>query len=336
MLTRSFGLLAVTLALLASTAPAQAAPGDVVGQSCISKTGSEGCALLAEPNVLGAAAGVVVAPDGSDVYVGAAAGIAHFRRAADGSLTYANCVDTSVAGSCPTTAPPDAGGALSANSINLAISPDGKHVYAVSWVDALLWWTRDPTTGNLTWGGCRDAASDSSTNGRCGTATTFGGGNFPAGSMAFAQGISVTPDGQTIYIADQSEGLLQAQRNTSTGAATPTSCFNTTGGAAAGCTSLASGIPMALSGIDVASNSRDVYVRSISPGGVTHFSRTAGGTTSFTSCVGSSPAPPLPRRRSSPTRVRSPSPATCSSPTAGTTGLRAEQRHASVATPTAR
>ncbi len=291
-MTRSFGLLAVILAVLASTAPARVAPGDVVGQSCISKTGTGGCALLLQPNALEAAAGVVVAPDGSDVYVGAGAGIAHFRRAPDGSLTYANCVDTasSAGDRCPETdAPPDAGGALSANSINLAISPDGKHVYAVSWVDALLWWTRDPVTGDLTWGGCRDAASDSSTNGRCGTATTFGGGNFPADSMDFSQGISVTPDGQTIYIADQSEGLLQAQRNASTGAATPTACFATTGDAAPGCTSLASGIPMALSGIDVASNSRDVYVRSISPGGITHFSRTAGGTTSFTSCVGSPP-----------------------------------------------
>ncbi len=289
MLTRSLGPLAAILALLASTASAHAAPGDVVGQSCISKTGAGGCALLAEPNSLTSPAGVAVAPDGSDVYVGAAAGIAHFRRALDGSLTYANCVDTSAGGGCPTAAPPDAAGALSANSINIAISPDGKHVYAVSWADALVWWARDPATGDLTWGGCRDAATDSLDNGRCGTATTFGGGNFPAGSMAFSQGVSVTPDGQTIYIADQSEGLLQAQRNPSTGVATPTACFNTTGSAAAGCVSLASGIPMALSGIDVASNSRDVYVRSISPGGITHFSRTAGGTTSFTSCVGSSP-----------------------------------------------
>jgi hypothetical protein len=292
MVTRSFGLLAAILAVLASSAPAEAVPGDVVGQSCISKTGAGGCASLAQPSALEVAAGVVVAPDGTDVDVGAGAGIAHFRRAPDGSLTYANCVDTASSSGdrCPETeAPPDAGGALSANSINIAISPDGKHVYAVSWVDALLWWTRDPATGDLSWGGCRDAAIDSSTNGRCGAATTFGGGNFPAGSMAYAQGISVTADGQTIYIADQSEGLLQAQRNASTGAATPTACFNTTGSAAAGCTSLASGIPMALSGIDVASNSRDVYVRSISPGGVTHFSRTAGGTTSFASCVGSLP-----------------------------------------------
>lgn len=138
-------------------------------------------------------------------------------------------------------APPDAGGALSANSINIAIAPDGKHVYAVSWADALLWWARDPATGDLTWGGCRDAATDSAANGRCGTGDTFGEGNFPAGSMAFAQGIAITPDGQTIYIADQSEGLLQAQRNASTGAATPTACFATTGGAAPGCARARSG-----------------------------------------------------------------------------------------------
>jgi hypothetical protein len=288
MTARWLGLLVLSIAVVAIPASAQAAPGDVIGQSCISKTATGGCALLPQPSMLESATGVVVAPDGADVYVGAGAGVAHFRRAPDGTLTYANCVDvsSSVADRCPTaTAPPDAGGALSANAIHLAISPDGKHVYAVSWADALLWWARDPASGDLTWGGCKDAASDSASNARCGTATTFAGGNFPAGSMAFSQGISVTADGQTIYIADQTEGLLQAQRNVSTGVATPTACFNTAGSAAAGCTSTASGIPMALSSVDLAPNSRDVYVRSISPGGITHFSRTAGGATSFASCV---------------------------------------------------
>jgi hypothetical protein len=287
MTARGLGML-VSIAMVALPGSAQAAPGDLIGQSCISKTGTGGCALLPQPSILESPSGLVVAPDGADLYVAAGAGIAHFRRASDGSVTYANCVDlsSSVADRCPTsTAPPDSGGALSLNAISLAISPDGAHVYAVSWADALLWWARDPVSGDLTWGGCRDAASDSASNGRCGTAATFAGGNFPAGSMAFSQGIAVTPDGQTIYIADQAEGLLQAQRNASTGVATPTACFSTAGSAAAGCTSTASGIPMALSAIDVASNSRDVYVRSISPGGITHFSRTAGGSTSFASCV---------------------------------------------------
>jgi DNA-binding beta-propeller fold protein YncE len=285
---------ALALALaLAIAAPAQAAPGDLVGQSCISKTGAGGCAVLppTHPNVLESPAGVVVAPDGTDIYVGSGQGITHFRRAPDGAVTYANCVDviSSAVDRCPTTdAPADAGSALSANSIHLAMSPDGKHLYAVSWADALLWWTRNPTTGDLTWGGCRDAAINSSSNNRCGTGDEFAEGNFPAGSMDFVQGIAITPDGQTIYIADQTEGLLQAQRNATTGVVTPTACFNNTGSAVAGCASVAADIPMALGAIDAASNSRDVYVRSISPGGIAHFSRTAGGSTSFTSCVAAS------------------------------------------------
>lgn len=279
------------LALLVAVAPpaaAGSAPGDLIGQSCISKGGVGDCAVMPDPKMLDFANGVAVAPDGSDVYVGSSTGIAHFRRAPDGTLSYANCVDTesSPLDRCPaTSAPADAGSALSANAINLAISPDGEDLYAVSWADALAWWKRDPVSGDLTWGDCWDGASNSDTNGRCGTATTIAGGNFPKGSMDFSQGISVTPDGQTIYIADQTGGLLQAQRNTSTGLVTPKACFDTTGSAAAGCTTTAADVPMALSAIDVASNSRDVYVRSISPGGITHFSRTAGGTTSFTSCV---------------------------------------------------
>lgn len=137
----------------------------------------------------------------------------------------------------------------------------------------------------MTWGGCRDAASDSATNARCGTGTTFGSGNFPAGSIDFPQGIAITPDGETLYIADQTEGLIQAQLNTITGVPTPTACFATTGGHASGCTAMASGIPLAGVGIDIASNSRDVYLSSVSPGGITHFQRTGGSTTAFSSCV---------------------------------------------------
>lgn len=290
---RAIVFLIATLSALLLFAPtnSEAAVGDIVGQSCISKAGTNGCALLPQPDSLQMSATVAVAPDGADVYVGAARGITHFRRAPDGSLTYASCVDTSsaVGDGCPTSAPADGGGALTLNAILIAISPNGKTVYATSWNDALTWWTRDLATGTLTWGGCRDGATDAATNGRCGTATTFGGGNFPAGSLAFSQGLAVTPDGTSLFIADQQEGLVQAQLNPTTGVPTPQACFNTTGSAAAGCTSLASGIPTAGSGIAIGSNSRDIYLSSISPGGVTHFQRTPSGVTSFFSCIGSSP-----------------------------------------------
>lgn len=284
----------IALALLACAllpAAAAAAPGDLVSQSCISKSGGEGCASLAQPEMLTTPVGIAVAPDGTDVYVGAGAGIAHFRRAADGSLAYANCVDVdSSAGSrCPTAAPADSSGALSANAISVAISPDGKNVYAVSWADALVWWDRDPETGDLSWGGCRDGAASSASNGRCGTATTIAGGNFPAGALDFSQGIAVTPDGRTIYIADQTGGLLQADRNPATGVATPKACFDSAG-VTVGCTALSADVPLASSGLDVAADSSGVYVRSISPPGISHFSRSSGGTTSFASCLAS----PLP------------------------------------------
>ena len=186
----------------------------------------------------------------------------------------------------------------------------------MSWADALLWWARDPVSGDLTWGGCRDAASDAAANGRCGTATTFAGGKS-AGALAFSQSIAVTPDGQTIYIADQTGGLLQAQRDVTTGAATPTACFATIGGAAPGCTATPAGMPMALKPIDVAPNSRDVYMRSISPGGITHFRRGAGSVTAFCELRRGRVARPALRDRRTVAdllerRGRSPSPATCS------------------------
>lgn len=289
-------LLSLTIAAvlcLALPGAAGAAVGDITGMSCISKAGTQGCATLPEPNVLYLSAGVEVAPDGTDVYVGANFGVAHFRRAADGTLTYASCIDTSTGASdgCPTTdAPSDGAGALNANGIQLSISPDGRFLYAVALADALVWFSRNTTTGELTWGGCKDAATDSATNGRCGTGTTFGSGNFPAGAMAFPQGIEVMPDGGTLYIVDQTEGLIQAQINTTTGVPTPQDCFNNTGSQATGCTGVASGFPMAGVGLAVADNDRDVYLSSVSPGGITHFQRSLGAYTTITSCVMSSPS----------------------------------------------
>lgn len=284
-------LFAIASAVL-TVAPSSsdAAIGDIVGHGCISKTGADGCTTLPQSDALLQAASVAVAPDGTDVYVGAGRGIAHLRRAANGDLTYASCVDTNsaVGDSCPTAAPADGGGSLTLNSITVAISPNGKTVYATSWADALTWWSRDLTTGQLTWGGCRDGAAAAATNGRCGTATTIGGGNFPAGSIDFPQGMEITPDGTSLFIADQTEGLLQAQLNPTTGVPTPQACFNTTGSAAAGCTSLASGFPMASSGLAIAPSSRDIYLSSISPGGVTHFQRTPSGVTTLHSCIGAS------------------------------------------------
>lgn len=292
--SRSFALLVLGCLLLPATAAA--APGDLAGQACISNSGTEGCIPIPQPGMLTSPAGIAVDPAGTDVYVGAAGGIAHFRRAPDGSVAYVSCVDlSSSAGSfCPTEAPPGAAGALSANVILPAISPDGKQLYAVSWADALVWWDRDPVSGELSWGGCRDGAANASSNGRCGTATTFAGGNFPAGALDFSQGIAVTPDGKTIYIADQTGGLLQADRNTTSGVATPKACFDSAS-VTAGCTPLAADVPLASSGLDVAADSGGVYVRSISPGGISHFSRSAGGTTSFASCVtASSPSASCP------------------------------------------
>lgn len=272
---------------------AGAAVGDIAGMSCISKVGSNGCSTLPQPNMLTSPASVEVAPDGTDVYIGSSFGVAHFRRAVDGTLTYASCIDTTTGAgdACPATdAPADGTGALNANGIHMAISPDGRFLYAVGQVDALVWFSRNTTTGVLTWGGCKDADVDSATNNRCGAGTTFGSGNFPAGSMAFPQDIEVMPDGGTLYIADQQEGLIQAQLNTATGVPTAQDCFNVTGSQASGCTGVPAGFPMAGVGLAVAANNRDIYLSSVSPGGITHFQRSLGAYTTVTSCVTTSPS----------------------------------------------
>lgn len=289
-------LLSLTIAAaicMALPGAASGAIGDITGMSCISKTGTNGCSPLPAPNMLNFSAGVELAPDGTDLYVGSSHGIAHFRRAADGTLTYASCIDTTsgAVDGCPeTSAPSDGGGSLNANGIHLSIAPDGKFLYAVGQVAALVWFSRDTNTGELEWGGCKDAHVDAATNNRCGTGTTFGSGNFPAGSMAFPQGIEVMPDGGSLYIADQQEGLIQAQINTTTGVPTPQDCFNTAGSGATGCIAVSAGFPMAGIGLAVADNNRDIYLSSVSPGGVTHFQRSLGAYTTAISCITTSPS----------------------------------------------
>ena len=106
---------------------------------------------------------VAVSPDDKQVYVAASGGpgigsnaIVTFGRAADtGALTSAGCVsDTGGDGRTGTDGFCADGDAL-LGARDLALSPDGHTLYAVSSVSAgITWFERDPATGKLTSAGC--------------------------------------------------------------------------------------------------------------------------------------------------------------------------------------
>ncbi|OJF15079.1 hypothetical protein BG844_06395 [Couchioplanes caeruleus subsp. caeruleus] len=209
---------------------------------CFSSSGSGGCP--AATGIVGGAS-VVVSPDGKHVYSGSVAGttssVAAFsRNATTGALTQLaspdRCYSNAYLAGCTTVQD------LLLSVYDLAISPDGKHVYAVSFgKSTLVAFSRNATTGVLTklsgTNGCR---SDESV-------TPVPTGCISARGMTAADGVVVSPDGAYVYVAGHnSHSIAVFARNSTTGVLTQLSgtsgCYADSSTQATGCTETASGM----------------------------------------------------------------------------------------------
>jgi DNA-binding beta-propeller fold protein YncE len=105
--------------------------GSLAFESCIAEGGFSGCS---DPSIdsLDEANGVAVSPDGSSVYVAALAddSIAHFPRAANGSLAFGQCIADAGLSGCADPAIDSLNGSLAT-----AVSPDGSSVYVAGAID---------------------------------------------------------------------------------------------------------------------------------------------------------------------------------------------------------
>ena len=216
--------------------------------------------------------GVAISPDGQFVYTSASgnSAIAIFRRdTTTGVLTETGCVKafTSTA-TCGTSV------ASLSQLLAIAISPDGKSLYATTQAPnhALTTLSRDATTGNLTFSSCVRDPSGST------VACALGSG------LLTSKSIVVSPDGANVYLAAQASNAVDVfTRNPTTGDLTQTACLQDSSTLTTGCNSIgAFNNPL---GIAVSPDGTSVYASAEASGLVDNFSRGAAGALTLAGCV---------------------------------------------------
>jgi 6-phosphogluconolactonase (cycloisomerase 2 family) len=246
-------------------------------RACVSGEARAGCAV--SDAALSGADAIATSPDGRFVYVGAlnSASVLALALSPAGRLVplsrrtgaFFGCVagepiDTDVRAPCA--ARVDALHGVTA----LAISPDGRYVYAVSGglgagEDSIVTLERDPASGGLRplagQGGCVESLP--------------GRGCRALPGLEGASAIVISPDGRFVYVASQLSGAVRAfARDRRTGALTPLygrgGCISSGGQLAFGdapCGVHASALAGARS-LALSPDGRELYVAAFAPGAV--------------------------------------------------------------------
>ncbi len=227
---------------------------------CVAAGGAQGCA---RGRAIDNAEGVAVSPDGRNVYLASESSLAVFDRdRRSGAVRQkpgrAGCLAASgAAGACSR-----ARGLGSASEV--AVSPDGRNVYAASFA-GLTVFERDLKTGALRElrgpGGCISRAA------RAGCERGRG--------LRYPADLTVSPDGRNVYVADYEPGsVVIFDRDPATGALTQGQgaavCFSEDGSAGA------CGKARAVEGataVAVSPDGRSVYVAGSHEGGLAIFQR---------------------------------------------------------------
>jgi DNA-binding beta-propeller fold protein YncE len=259
----AFPLAAAVLLLVAAVA--LAVTGDLTQPAgtagCISETGAGPCA---DGHGLDAPDSVAVSADGKSVYLASQASNAVVvlnRNTTTGAITQpagtAGCTSETGAGPC-------ADGHGLSGTYGVAVSADGKSVYAVSQGgNALVRFNRNITTGAIT-----------QPAGTAGCISETGAGPCADGrALSGVDAVAVSPDGKSVYVTSLG-GVARFNRNTTTGAITqPTGtagCVSETGaGPCADGHALANGADS----VAVGPNGASVYVASYPNNAVLRFTR---------------------------------------------------------------
>jgi DNA-binding beta-propeller fold protein YncE len=226
--------------------------GQLVYDGCLANDADDGCVdLTGEP--LEGASGVAVSPDGTSVYV-AGATLARFAvNGAGGQIAFTGCLNNDGSSNCV-----DLPGAPLEGVNDVAVSPDGRSVYAVSFTgDAIGVLLRDAATGKLDWDGClNDDGSDNCVN-------------VPGSPLDGALGVAVSGDGRSVYVASAvGDALSHLSRDPATGGLAWVGCLNDDG--SDNCAD-APGSPLDYAAdVAVSPDGRSVYAAAYESDAVTH------------------------------------------------------------------
>ena len=262
------GLLAIALTLLgALLAPPRslAAIGDLTYMDCIANLGANGCEQAANDSLRQAHA-VAVSRDGNAVYVGSSDAITWFKRHSDGTLTYKGCIEQTARHGCLKARH----GSLEDVS-DIAISRDGKSVYAAAVSSKSITRFGRHSNGALTYKGC---FANSGANG-C---------KKPRhNSLGGPSGLTVSRDGRSVYVASYrpSGGPLTRFRRRPNGALRYGGCFASEG--QRGCQTPTHNSLYFSYDVEVSPDGGEVYVGSRN--GITTFKRGANGALAYGGCL---------------------------------------------------
>lgn len=190
--------------------------GALTARSCVTATGGDGRVgsdgLCTRADALRDARALAFSPDGRFAYVVAASSnaISWFARdEATGALTQRGCVKHTFGFGerCLS------GFALD-GATDVAVSPDGKHVYVVGERSgAVVTFTRDATTGALTESGC---VSDTGSDGQCEDGVALAG----------ASTLLMAADGADVYVTSAASGsVVGLRRDATSGKLSPNVCL---------------------------------------------------------------------------------------------------------------
>jgi DNA-binding beta-propeller fold protein YncE len=201
---------------------------------------------------------LVISPDDKNLYVTTniqnGGGIAVFARAASGTVSFASCNSTFLAG-CNNN-----GLGTVANPFGIAISPNGANVYvANSFSDQVSRYTRNATTGALSFASCVSNGGS-------------GGCVSPAHqALDSVYGTTVSPDGKSLYVTASGNRAITNFSLAPDGAMTFTSCIGDFG--ASGCADTPLDVLDGPGPVIVSPNGTNVYVASIFSDAVVGFNR---------------------------------------------------------------